>query len=192
MERRELESAAARATYLRGLTAVPLGLLFLLTGAGNLGWGPATHPVFYLAGIALLAAAWLALTRQYNDRYGRVRLAKRQEVRLTLASFACFGAALIGGSVLDFRLDLAVSVFVVSFGLAMLFWTAISVGLRVDHLVVWGALIVIGLLPIWGGPPDNTSAGWVPIGVATIVAGLLDHHTLSRTFGPVTDAHVGS
>src|SRR3954453_17534966 len=190
MDRRQLETAAARATYLRGLTAVPLGLLFILTGMGNLGWEPATRPLVYLACIALMTAAWLGITRYYDDRYGRVELARRQQVRFTLASFACFGGALIGGSVLDFRLDLAVSIFVVCFGLAMLVWTASTVGLRVDHLVVWGGLIVVGLLPVWGGPADNTSAGWLPIGAATIIAGLLDHRALSRTFGPVTPSHV--
>jgi hypothetical protein len=191
VNRRELETAAARATYLRGLTAVPLGLLFLLTGLGNLGWEPATRPVVFLACIAVLATAWVGITRFYDDRYGRVRLAKRQQLRFTLASLACFGASLIGGSTLDFRLDLPVSVFVISFGVAMLVWTAICVGLRGDHLLVWGALIVVGLTPLWGGPTDNTSAGWLPIGLATILAGLLDHRALSRTFGPVSDAHVG-
>jgi hypothetical protein len=191
MDRHELETAAARATYLRGLTAVPLGVLFVLTGLGNLGWAPLTSPWVYLACIAVLAAAWGVSTRYYDQHYGRVRLARGQQRRLTLVCFACFAAALVGGSTLDFRLDLPVSLFAISFGVAMLVWFAFCVGLRADHLVVWGALVVVGLVPVWGGPVDNTAAGWLPIGVATIVAGILDHRALSRTFGPVSDDHVG-
>jgi hypothetical protein len=192
MERRDLETAAARATYLRGLTAVPLGLLFLLTGLGNLGWHPMQSPVTYVACLAVLAAAYAGIVRYYNTHYGRVLLARRQQRWLTFACFACFGTALIGGSTLDFRLDPPISVFVISFSIAMLVWFAICVGLRRDHMVVWGALIAVGLLPVWGGPVDNTSAGWLPIGVATVVAGILDHRALVRRFGPVEDIHVGA
>jgi hypothetical protein len=51
---------------------------------------------------------------------------------------------------LDFRLDLPVSASAVLFGVGMLAWFAVCVGLRSDHVVVWGALIVIGLVPVWG------------------------------------------
>jgi len=37
MDRKGLELAASKVAYLRGLLAVPLGALFLLTGLGNLG-----------------------------------------------------------------------------------------------------------------------------------------------------------
>jgi hypothetical protein len=50
---------------------------------------------------------------------------------------------------------------------------------------------VAGLLPVWGGPMDNTSAGWLPIGVATVIAGILDHRALVRSFGAGADAHAG-
>jgi len=191
MDRRELETAAARATYLRGLTAVPLGLLFVITGVGNLGWGPLGEPVVFLACVTALAAGYAAVTGYYNDRYGRVRLDRRRQLRFTVASFACFGIGLIGGTMLDFRLDLPSSAFAVTFGVAMLAWFAICTGLRRDHLLVWGALIVIGLLPVWGSLDDRASAGWLPVGVATIVAGILDHRALVRSFGPATELHVG-
>lgn len=83
------------------------------------------------------------------------------------------------------------SLFAVTFGVAMLVWFATCVGLRRDHLLVWGALIMVGLLPVWGGFDDRASAGWLPIGVATIVAGILDHRALARSFGPATELHVG-
>lgn len=192
MERRELETTAARATYLRGLLTVPLGAIFILVGVGNLGWAePLARPVVFLGCLAVLAAGWLGLNRYYNEQYGRVRLANDQQLRFALASLVCFGIPMIGGTTLDFRLDLPVSAFVVLFGVGMLAWFSLCVGLRPRHLVVWGALIVVGLLPFWGGFDDRASVGWLPIGVATIVAGILDHRALVRSFGPATDEHVG-
>jgi hypothetical protein len=97
MERRELETAAARATYLRGLLAVPLGLLFWLIGLGNLGWAPLQHPAIFGGCIIAVAGVAAGITRYYNEHYGRVRLAQEQQVRFSVASFVCFGIALIGG-----------------------------------------------------------------------------------------------
>jgi hypothetical protein len=96
---------------------------------------------------------------------------------------------MVGGTLLDFRLDLPVSFFDVLFGAGMLVWFATCVGLRRDHVLVWGALILLGLLPVWGGFEDRASVGWLPIAVATVVAGLLDHLALTRSFGPTTEAH---
>lgn len=191
MDRRELETAAARSTYLRGLLAVPLGVLFVLAGLGNLGWAPLQSPVVFGACLAALAVVAAVLTRSYNEHYGRVRLAQRQQLRFTVTSFACFGIPLVSGALLDFHLDLPISLTAALFGPAMLLWFTLCVGLRRDHVLVWGALMVVGLLPVWGGVPDRASAAWVPLGVATVVAGLLDHRALARTFRPPTDLHVG-
>jgi hypothetical protein len=192
MERRELEATAARGTYLRGLLALPLGLLFMVTGVGNLGWTPLQDPLVFLTCLLVLAALAYAISRSYDVHYGRVRLLKSQQVRFTVASAACFGIPMILGTILDFRLDLPISVFDVLFGAGMLIWFYQCVGLRPDHLIVWGALIVVGLVPLWGGFDDRASVGWLPIGVATIVAGLLDHLALARNFGPTTELHVGT
>ncbi len=192
MDRRELETAAARSTYLRGLTALPLGLLFVLTGVGNLGWRPLGNPFAFGASLVVLALAYAGIVRYYNERYGRVRLTKRSEVRFTVVSFACFGIGLVGGSTLDFRLDVPISLFAVTFGAAMLLWSATCVGLRREHLLVWGALIIVGLLPLWGNLHDRASAGWLPVGVATVVAGILDHRALARTFGPAAELRARS
>lgn len=192
MERRELEAAAARGTYLRGLLALPLGLLFLMTGIGNLGWTPLRNPLVFLGCLLALAGLAVGISRYYNVHYGQVRLLREQQVRFTVVSFVCFGVPMVAGALLDFRLDLPMSVFDVLFGAGMLVWFAICVGLRGDHIVVWGALIVVGLLPVWGGFDDRASVGWLPIGIATVIGGLLDHRALTRTFGPTTEVHVGA
>ena len=192
MERRELEATAARATYLRGLLALPLGLLFLMTGVGNLGWEPLGGRLVFLTCLLALAALAFGINHYYNVHYGRVRLLPSQQVRYGVASAACFGIPMILGTVLDFRLDLPISLFAVLFGAGMLVWFHLCVGLRRDHLFVWGALIVVGLAPIWGGFDDRASVGWLPIGVATIVAGLLDHLALARSFGPTATVHAGA
>ena len=192
MERRELEATAARGTYLRGLLAVPYGLLFLMIGIGNLGWTPLGDPLVFLTCLVALAALAFAINRYYNDHYGRVRLLTSQQGRFALASLACFGIPMILGAILDFRLDLPISLFDVLFGAGMLIWFHLCVGLRPDHLIVWGALIVVGLVPLWGGFGDRASVGWLPIRVATIVAGLLDHRALARPFGPAPEPHVGA
>ena len=183
MERKQLETAAAHVTHLRGLLAVPLGLLFIVTGLGNLAGARSSTIGSSSRSVAILAAAALLINRFYQDRYGRVTLTTRQQVRLTVASFILFAAGLVGGTILDSTFDLPVSLFACSFALAMLAWFAICVGLRTHHVVIWGSLLIVGLLPVWGNLPDKVSVAWLPIGVATIAAGLFDHRALVRTFG---------
>ena len=187
MERKELEAAAAQVTYLRGLLAIPIGMLFIITGLGNLGWGPLGNPLVFLGFLLVLAAAWLGINRYYNDHYGRVTRSHRQQLRYTIASFILFPAAIVGGPILDASVDLPVSAFAAAFALAMLAWFAICVGLRMRHLIIWGALLVAGLLPVWEAMADKISVAWLPIGVATIAAGILDHRTLVRAYGPAKD-----
>jgi hypothetical protein len=188
MDRRELESAAAHVTYLRGLLAIPLGLLFIVTGLGNLRWGPFVHDWVFVASVVALGGAALGINRYYQDHYGRVTLTRRQQIRYTVASFVLFAGGMIGGTVLDVRLDLSISLFAVSFSVAMLAWFAICVGLRPYHVIIWGSLLVAGLVPVWGNLPDRASVAWIPIGLATIVAGIFDHRALVRAFGSPGDA----
>ena len=187
MERKELEAAATQVTYLRGLLAIPIGMLFIITGLGNLRWGPLWNPLVFLGFLLVLGAAWLGINRYYNDHYGRVTRSHRQQLRYTIASFILFPAAMIGGPILDASVDLPVSAFAAAFALAMLAWFAICVGLRMRHLIIWGALLVAGLLPVWEAMADKISVAWLPIGVATIAAGILDHRALVRAYGPAKD-----
>ena len=92
-------------------------------------------------------------------------------------------AAVLGGSIVDFSFDLPISVFAVCFGMGMLAWFAISLEVRPHHLVIWGSLILCGLIPVWDGVGDRLSVAWLPIGVATIAAGVFDHRALVHMFG---------
>jgi hypothetical protein len=179
MDRDELTAAVADVTYLRGLIAVPIGGLFLLTGLGNLGWRPLASPWTFGPCVVLLALAAWRIQTYYNDTYGRVRRSRRMQVAYTGASLA-LGTALIGGSVLDFETDLSVSIFAMAFGAAMLVSFQLYTGLKRHQVIIWGGLFLLGLLPVWGSFHDRASVAWLPIGVATIVAGLFDHRWLAR------------
>ena len=59
-------------------------------------------------------------------------------------------------------------------------------------MLIWGSLLVAGLLPVWDGA-DPGNVGLVLAGVAVIVNGVFDHLVLVRSFGPTTspDARSG-
>jgi hypothetical protein len=74
-----------------------------------------------------------------------------------------------------------------AFALATLAYYAILVGLRPHHLVIWGAVLVAGLLPIWGGlGVDRDPLAMIPLGRATMVSGLLDQRVLARSLAVPT------
>jgi hypothetical protein len=145
--------------------------------------------LLFVPAVALLGAGFLGIGRYYKASYGRVTLATGRQASYTAANVVLFGAAM-GEAMLDLAIEPPVSVFAMTFALAMMAWLAICVGLRGDHLVVWGALLVAGLVPVWGGLSDSVSVACLPIGAATIAAGIFDHLALVRTFGPAKDAHV--
>jgi len=72
----------------------------------------------------------------------------------------------------------------------MLVFYASDAGLRVHHMVIWGAALVAGLLPIWGLGADKDAVAYFPIGAATIVSGLIDHRMLVRTFRSYKDLNL--
>ena len=73
MERTNLEAAAAKYSYLRGLLFLPLGVLFVLTALHNWEAGPFAPTWVFIGGVGLTGAAWLGITRYYNEHYGRLR-----------------------------------------------------------------------------------------------------------------------
>jgi hypothetical protein len=187
MNRKQLESAASDNSHLRGLFGVPIGLLAILSALGNWQLGPLRHSWAFMVGAAILAAAGLSIRRYYNENYGRVRLSTRQHVRATVAIAITIpvvvGASFLARSRAGWSLDLPVNTTAALFALVMLVSVAVTAGLRAHHVVIFGALLVVGLAPVWdGGDPSNV--GLVLAGVAIMAAGILDHRLLVRTFGP--------
>jgi hypothetical protein len=189
MRRSELETAAAKYSYLRGLFFVPLGVVFILAALANWEVGPLRHTWAFPIAAAIVATACLPIARYYNDNYGRLTPSTRQEVRGAIA-VAIALAVMVGGSSLlrshaAWSLDLPVNAVAVSFALVVLISYAIGVGLKAHHVIIWGALLLIGAVPVWSGP-DPSNIGLVLAGVAVMVGGVFDHRLFVETFGPPT------
>ena len=187
MQRRELETAAANYSYLRGMLCIPLGGLFILAALGNWEVGPFRHTwVFLLVALAIGVVA-LAISRFYNDNYGRLTPSTSQQIRagigLVLAVALMLGGASLLRSHASWSLDLPVNAIAVCFALVMLVSYAIGVGLKAHHVIIWGALLAAGALPVWNGA-DPSNIGLVLAGVAVMVSGVFDHRLFVRTFGP--------
>lgn len=187
MDRGRLEAAAAEYTYLRGLLGIPAGLLAVVLALGNEAWGPFAHAGVVIACMALAGVAYLLLRRFYEDHYGRVALTSGQMNRAAVAAVVAVPIVFVGALLLrsraDWSLDLPVNPIPACFGAAMLVAYAVSVGVRIHHWVVYGALVVAGLLPFWRGA-DPSNIGLVMCGAAVIAAGILDHRLLVRSLGP--------
>ena len=186
MSRKDLERAAESYSHLRGLLSVPLGALMIAAALGNWEWGPLRHAWVFLLCAAAAGAAAVALSRFYDARYGRVTSTTRNQVRVGLWT-AAVAALVLGGSLLarseaSWSLDLPVNGLAATLALGLLTYFALTVGPQRHHLVVWGALLVAGLLPVWGGLSvgDTANAGLALGGAAAIVSGVLDHRLLAR------------
>jgi hypothetical protein len=192
MQRKRLEGAAASYSHLRGVLAIPGGLLFVLAALGNWRVGPFRHDWVFLACVLAIGGAYLLIARAYRRRYGRISPTTEQQLR-TAAALALGVAVVIGGSLLlrsraGWSLDLPVNAIAVTFSIVMLAAYAIGRVLRPHHGAVYGALLVAGALPVWdGGDPSNV--GLALCGVAVIISGLLDHLAFTRMFAaPALDA----
>jgi hypothetical protein len=186
MERRHLETAAANYSYLRGLLFIPGGALCIVAALGNWGVGPLRHSWVFFAAVLVIGVASLLIARFYDENYGRLSPSTSQQVRGALA--VTIGVAvMIGGSLLlrsraDWSLDLPVNAIAAAFAVVMLVSYAIGVGLKAHHVIIWGALLVAGALPVWNGA-DPSNIGLVLAGVAVMVSGVFDHRLFVRTFG---------
>ena len=183
MERKQLELAAASNHYLRGLLAIPFGLLLISSALGNMEWGPFRH--LWVVPVAMLLAGGMYLlgVRYYNDHYGRVTL-RTGRLRNSLGMIGAL-AVMIGVPILVQVLDLPQNGFGMAWATVALGYYAVNVGLRTHHVVIWSAVLVASLVPVWGDPStsDSPNIGLIIVGVAAIVTGLLDHRLLVRTFG---------
>jgi hypothetical protein len=192
MQRRDLETKAANYSYLRGLLFIPVGGLCILAALGNWEVGPLRHTWVFLVVAAALGLVYLLINRYYVEHYGRLSPSTRQQVRATIG-VAIAVAVVLGGSLLlrsraDWSLDLPVNALAVTFALVMLISYGVGVGLRTHHVIIWGAVLVAGALPVWNGP-DPSNIGLVLAGVAVMAGGLFDHRVFVDTFGPPKALH---
>ncbi len=192
MERKTLESAAASYSHLRGLLAIPAGILMILAGPTNMEWLPMGIWIFWGAALAA-GVAYLLIARHYTGNYGRVTPSARTQVKVAVVTVV--NVALINGGInLDFRLDLPVNGTAVAFALTMMISYTVGRVLRTHHVIIFGALLVAGLLPVWGdaGGDIKINVGLVLMGVATITTGIFDNDALKHTFGPAEVPDLGN
>jgi hypothetical protein len=189
MDRDQLETTAVNYPYLRGLLAVPLGILFILSGVTNMEWVPSRlQPV--LIGVAIAAAAgYVLLGRFYQRNYGRVT-PRRKAATFILGNFAAL-VALLGGPIAIDALNLPLNGLAISWALVVLAYYSLTIGLKRHHVVIWGAVLVAGLLPLWGDPAttNTANAGLVIAGVGAIATGIFDHRVLVHMFESHMPAH---
>ena len=186
MERKTLESTAANYPYLQGLWAIPFGLGTILTGISNLQNRPG-EPVMLailIGGLGLVLVVWLAIARYYRERFGSVTPTRDRLIRQGIAVVAWVAVLFVGANqYLFWSPDWPMCVYASAFALATLAYYAILVGLRPHHLVIWGAVFVAGLLPIWGALGiDRDPLAMIPLGLALMLSGILDQRLLARSF----------
>ncbi len=161
-----------------------------------MGWGPFRQPWVFPVAILLAGAGFLLITRYYNDNYGRVtpEIGQLRAVGGSILSVLVMG----GGPVLVQVLDLPVNGLAASFALVAVGYYAVSVGLKAQHVVIWGSVLVFALIPVWGDPATTNTMndGLLAVGAAAIATGIFDHRQLVRIFGSTRDvnqenSHVG-
>jgi len=186
MQREKLETAAANYTYLRGLLCIPAGALFVLAALGNWEVGPLDQAWMFVVLAAAILLASVPIYNHYNKHYGRLTPTTRQRVRGAAAMAIGLAVVVLGSMLLRSRvgwsLDLPVNATAVTLAAIMLITYAIGVGLKTHHVVIWGALLLAGALPVWTGA-DPSNVGLVMTGVAVMLSGIFDHRLFVRTFG---------
>jgi hypothetical protein len=182
MDRNTLIAAGPTYTYLRGLLAVPIGAAFLLAGATFQEWGPFGSQWVFWAGVLACLAVGLLIDRWYRQNYGRAT--PPLQARIKDAAWTLFGiVAVIGFATLDSIFELPVNGYALAYALMMFGYIATTIGFKLRHAIVWGALAVAALLPIWNGA-DDVAMGLFPMGIATVIGGLLDHSAFVANLGP--------
>jgi hypothetical protein len=189
MERARLESAAANYVALRGLLMIPTGILIIVAALSNLEWGPFRHLWTFWATAAVAVTASLLILRHYNGTYGRITPSTR--TRMTAAAWTLVTVAVtVGWMQVTWSLNLPLSGSTILFaGIIVVQYALSRVRLRRHHLIASGALLIAGLIPVWGGltPDTRFSLGMILGGTAITVVGIFDHVALKRAFTPTMD-----
>jgi heme/copper-type cytochrome/quinol oxidase subunit 3 len=183
MDRKQIEQAAAANHYLRGLVALPLGIVLIAAALGNMEWGPFRALWLVPVVIVLAGAAYLLIARSYNENYGRVT--PKADAR-SMGRSALAAILMIGVPILVQALDLPVNGVGVAWGAVALGYYVVTVGLHAHHVAIWGVVLVVSLVPLWGDPRTTNApnVGLLMIGVAMVATGVFDHRLLVETFGP--------
>ena len=186
MDRRHLEAAAADYPYRQGLWAIPLGVGTIVAGVSNLHNRP-SEPVFLaiiVGGLAIAGLALVLIGRYYRDHYGTVIPTRDRYIRQAVAVVAWIAILFLGANqALFWSPDGPRCIYASAFALATLAYYAILGGLRPHHVVIWGAVFVAGLLPIWGGlGVDRDPLAMILLGLLAILSGVLDQRLLARSF----------
>ena len=186
MERRQLEAAAANFPYLQGLWAIPLGFGTIVAGISNLQNRPSEPVVLgiIIGGLAIAGVALVLIGRYYRDHYGTVTPTRDRYIRQAVAIVAWIAILFIGANqALFWSPDGPQCIYASAFALATLSYYAILVGLRPHHAIIWGAVFVAGLLPIWGGlGADRDPLAMIALGLLAMLSGVLDQRLLARSF----------
>ncbi len=159
-----------------------------LAGLTNLRHGPSgAWLIAITCGILLTSGiASVFIARYYREHYGTVTPSRSRRMRHGAAVMAWVAVLFLGANkYLLWSPDGPLCIYASAFALATLAYYAILVGLRAHHVLIWGAVLAAGLLPIWGGlGADRDALAMIPLGVALIASGLLDQRLLVRSIGP--------
>lgn len=196
MDRRQLESAGNDYPhmYLQGLYGIPFGMAMALVGLTNLARPPALVWIGII-GPVLVLAAFFGVARYYRHRFGRVVHMRSRQTRHLVAALVGFavyigvdqlGRAIFGRPPLE-----PVSTTAAAWAVGMLVFYAIAAGLRLHHVVIWIAVFVAALLPLWTMGAAKEAVAYFPIAAATVVAGLFDHRRLVLTFRSYRELGLG-
>jgi hypothetical protein len=181
MEPRALASVGGNYYTLRGLLALPTGLIFLAAGLFNMppiGDEPVSSSApWFVVALVVAAFGYYAFNRYYLATFGRVEPTRGTLTRVAIYTVLC-GAVICVGITMDLQHDWPISLYGAASAAALLTYYRMLGVFRPYHLVVLGGFAVVCLVPVWGGAHDKVSAAMIPIGLVTIAVGILDHRDL--------------
>ncbi len=188
MDRSDVETTVAENTHLRGLYGIPAGLLAITAALSNTDRGPFADGWFAGALSVVIGLSALGVWRYYTRAFGRATPSASDSTRTVVSLVIGVPLVVLGSLFLSSRvswsLDLPVNTTAIAMGLVMLLAVGSTVGIRPHHVLVYGALLVAGAVPVWERAGESGNTGLLMTGIALIVGGFLDHRLLVRRFGP--------